>query len=103
MSNLVKFLIHHAAVGFGLAVIAVGLMVWADIANLGTLASGSDMGIVGLVILTVFMGLTLSSAQMGFAVMLLRDDGDKGGKGGRARWLYRLFAAPAPVAVRAKD
>ena len=59
---LVRFLIRHAAIGFGVAVLFVGLL----------LASSAGLA---LAILTFSVGLTFSSVQMGFAVMFLRDDG----------------------------
>lgn len=105
MPFLVRFLIRHALVGLAIAVVAVGLIMWSDISGLGTLIARSEQGLFVLVLLTVMMGLTFSSLQMGFAVMLLPGD-DKPGPGGKRKlrdWLDAAGLMPPrrPVRVRA--
>ena len=101
MPYLVRFLLGHAAIGVAVAVVTVTAIVTLDIAGLGTLAAGSEDGMLALFLLTFFLGLTFGSAQMGFAVMRRRPSG---GGGGSARlhppgpW----YAVPARATVRAK-
>jgi len=72
---LVRFLIRHAAIGFGLAIVFVGLLLVFDIGGIATLIFASSSAALALAVLTFSVGLTFSSVQMGFAVMFLRDDG----------------------------
>jgi hypothetical protein len=71
---LVRFLMRHAAIGFGLAIVFVGLLLALDIGGIATLIFASSSGSLALAVLTFSVGLTFSSVQMGFAVMFLRDD-----------------------------
>lgn len=75
MPKLVRFLIGHAALGFAIAFAAVTLMMIANVANLRTLIMESEGGLLALCLLTFFLGLTLASAQMGIAVIMLKDGG----------------------------
>ena len=75
MPRLVTFLIGHAALGFAIALAAVTLMMITNVANLRTLIIESEVGLLALCLLTFFLGLTLASAQMGIAVIMLKDDG----------------------------
>lgn len=109
MPFLVRFLLRHALVGQAIAMVAVALIMWSDVSGLGTLIRNAEQSLLALVLLTVMMGLTFSSLQMGFAVMLL--PGDKGpGTGGRRRlrdWfdaagLMPRLDQPRPVRVKAR-
>jgi hypothetical protein len=95
MPPLVRFLLRHAAIGFMIAVAFVGGMVWFDLGGLRGLARASVSGPLALALLTFAIGMTFSSVQMGFAVMLLGaiPDGD-GGK----RSFARLASHALPVA-----
>jgi hypothetical protein len=80
MPSLLKFLLRHAAIGFGIAVVFVGLLFASDMGGIGLLIMNSDDGILAASLLTFFIGLTFASAQMGFAVMLEgRDNPDRRG------------------------
>lgn len=75
---LVRLFAVHAAVGFGLAAVAVGAILWADPGGLGQLLFHEP---VFIAVLWFFVGLTFGSAQMGMAIMGLGDDeGPRGGK-----------------------
>ena len=97
MPYLVRFLLGHAAIGIAVAVVTVAGIVVFDIAGLGTLAAGSEDGLLALFLLTFFLGLTFGSAQMGFAVMRHKPSAGEGGL--RAPLLS--FGRPAAVPVRA--
>jgi hypothetical protein len=76
LPKLVRFLFRHALIGFGLAIVFVGLLLAFDIGGIATLITSSSSGVLATAVLTFSMGLTFSSVQMGFAVMFLakRDD-----------------------------
>ena len=79
MPYLVRFLIGHAVIGFGVALATVAMIIVFDVAGLGTLAFESESGLLAVSLLTFFMGLTFGSAQMGFAVMRQGSGGKTGG------------------------
>ena len=79
---LVRLFAVHAAVGFGLAAVAVGAILWADPGGLGQLLFHEP---VFIAVLWFFVGLTFGSAQMGMAIMgLAEEDEPGGGKPSRA-------------------
>ncbi len=102
MTELVKFLLRHAAIGFALAGLFVFVIVKEDLGGLGTLAAQSDSGTFALLLLAFMMGVTFASAQMGFAVMLSAEpDDDEGEKGKRERLPSPLLLQQARVMVKA--
>lgn len=100
MPLLLGFLLRHALVGFAIAAAAVGLLLWLDVAGLGTLVATSESGVLAVALLTFFGGLTLGSVQMGVAVMTLSEADASGGGGRRAGALLRWLAPPARAAAR---
>ena len=104
MPKLVVFLMRHAAVGFLLAALFVGLLLLNDVGSLATMAARDGAGVLAIGVLTFFVGLTFSSAQMGFAVMLANDsdDDDNAPRGRRFRLFDSWFVEPARVLIRVK-
>ena len=101
LPKLVRFLVHHAIVGFGLAIGFVALLLLNDVGSLASLvARDPGTGYLALGLLTFFTGLTFGSVQMGFAVMLMAFDDDKPQKGGRV--LAHRPVTPELVPVRVK-
>ncbi len=98
MPFLVRFLLRHAAIGIGVAAVFVALLVAFDVAHLASLFAHSPDGLLALGVLTVALGITFGSVQMGFAVMLM-DDEDGPPSGRRAR-LTRLVPKLARVHAR---
>ena len=82
MPDLARFLFRHAAIGFGIAALFVGMLVALDAGGLRTLMRGSDAGLAEAVLLTVFVGLTFGSVQMGIAVWQAGRDGSGRGSVG---------------------
>ncbi len=93
MPGLIKFLITHAAIGFGIAAIFVAGLLWADVAGLWTLISRSSSGWLAAFLLFFFNGLTFASLQMGFAVMLSGEDGGGNAKRAAPAFLKSLLDA----------
>lgn len=79
--GLVRFLIQHTVVGFVLASLFVGALLAFDLGGLGTLVLTSDVGMLALVLLTFFMGLSFAGAQTAFAVMMASRRDDEGTPG----------------------
>ncbi|MCB6178802.1 hypothetical protein LHP98_11760 [Rhodobacter sp. Har01] len=95
MPQLIRLYIQSVAIGFALAAVFAGVMVWQDVMGVGRLILGSDMGLVALAMLVVFNGIIFAGVQFGLRVMLMAED-DSGPKGG-----LRQHAIPAPVRVAA--
>lgn len=104
MSKLHRFLLTHALIGFGIAVVFVGMIFAFDLAGLGSLILRSDVEVLAIFMLIYFMGLTFASVQMAFALLLAsKDVADDGrGGGGRLRALLQSLAYPGrdPAPVR---
>ncbi|MCJ8143012.1 hypothetical protein MKI84_08790 [Ancylobacter sp. A5.8] len=98
MPRHVLFLLRHALIGCALAVLFVGGLIAFDVARLGELVLHSSNGLLAALVLTVALAITFGSVQMGFAVMLLGEDDETGGR-------RQMTARPAlvPVRVRSRD
>lgn len=93
MPFLVRFLIRHAIIGQAIALLAVLCLLWSDLGGLAKLIRNSEQKWLVLILLNVMMGLTFSSLQMGFAVMLLRDHDPNSNDGGKGQLLWDRLAA----------
>lgn len=81
MPNLIRLYVSNVAMGFALAAAFVGALVGLDVAGIGHLVLGSDMGIVAALMLWVFHGVVFAGVQFALAVMALaEDDAPCGGK-----------------------
>ncbi|MBL8710674.1 MAG: hypothetical protein JNL25_15885 [Rhodospirillaceae bacterium] len=97
MPKLVIFMLRHVAIGFAVAIVAVGALLALDPGGIGTLMTGSSWGLLAAGLLAFFLGLTFASVQMGIAIMSLKGESPSGSGGGAD---MPLIAQPAPVAVR---
>ncbi|WP_371228784.1 hypothetical protein [Roseovarius sp. 2305UL8-3] len=100
MPKLIRLYIVNVAIGFALAAVFVGMLLWFNIANLWHLISTSDKGWLALLILWISNGIIFAGVQFGIAVMRMKDDDDDDGPGGglRERVMQREHAA---IPVRA--
>ncbi len=102
MPKLIKLYIVNVAIGFALAGLFVGMLLWFNIANLWHLVSTSDKGLLAVVVLWISNGVIFAGVQFGIAVMRMKDDDDDEPRGGnRAPSLVHL-AEPVLVRVKAK-
>lgn len=99
MPFLVRFLVRHAVIGFGLAIVFVGALTAFDVFHLGGLLRGSEDGLLALAVLTFALGITFGSVQMGFAVMLMDEDKTEPPRGRRAP-IARLVPIFVPARTR---
>jgi hypothetical protein len=103
----------HALVGFGLAALFMGAMLWSDPGGVGALIL-REGGAPVIALLWFFIGLTFGSVQIGAAIMLQdgRDDTPRGGRRGRVptkpvaialrvrRWRARAASSMATTATQ---
>ena len=76
MPKLIHLYIRHVVIGFALSGVFVAALVALDVAGIGHLILGSDMGMLALAMLIVFNGLVFAGVQFAFAVMRLGADQD---------------------------
>ena len=82
-SPLVTFLVKNAAIGFLMALVFVGTILVFNVGDLMTVAMQSGVGVFAITLMTLMIGLTFASLQMGFAVMFRaetigKNDNDRG-------------------------
>lgn len=75
MTPLVRFLLQHALIGFGIAVPFVGLLLLLDVGHLRRLVTEPEFNPGAVLLLVFFVGLTFGSLQMGYAVWQAGKDG----------------------------
>jgi hypothetical protein len=82
MPPLIRLYIRHCAIGFLLSGVFVGALFAFDVANLWTLVSRSDVGLMAAVMLFMGNGIVFAGVQFGISVMRMGDD-DEEPRGGR--------------------
>ncbi|MGF1453965.1 MAG: hypothetical protein ACFB6R_01170 [Alphaproteobacteria bacterium] len=103
--QFIRFLVGHALLGFAIAVVFIGMLLISDAANLRTLTFKSDIGLLALGILTLLMGQTFASVQMGVALWLAAREDKVDGPGGGTRLpagLDHWLMEPARASVRSR-
>lgn len=97
MPQLVRLYIRSVAIGFAVSGLFTLGLVWLDVAGIGHLILGSDIGLVAAVMMVVFNGIVFSAVQFAFRIMAMAEDdsGPRGGHGAREPVLV-----PVPVLAR---
>lgn len=72
--NLMRFYLRHCAIGFALSAIFVTLILWRDVAGLGSLIAGSDVGLLAVFLLWFFNGTIFGGVQFAIVVMSQAED-----------------------------
>ena len=100
MPELVRLYIRSVAVGFGVSAVFTGALVWWDVAGIGHLILGSDIGWLAAALMVVFNGIVFSAVQFALRIMGMaeEDEGPKGGHGAREPVLV-----PVPVPLKARN
>lgn len=101
MPKLVRLYMHSVAVGFAVSAAFTGGLLWLDVAGLGHLVLGSDIGWVAATLLVVFNGIVFSAVQFAFRIMGMAEPGE-GPRGGRGAREPVLVQVPVPVPVRGR-
>lgn len=94
MPELVRLYIRSVALGFTISAAFTAGLVWWDVAGIGHLILGSDIGLVAAAMLVVFNGIIFSAVQFAFKVMAMAED-DTGPKGGHMS--RDLIPVPVPA------
>jgi hypothetical protein len=97
MPRLIRLYIRHCAIGFALSAVFVGLLFAFDVANLWTLVSRSDVGLMAAFMLFMGNGVVFAGVQFGITVMRMGDDEPP--RGG----LRDPVAVPAAIPVPISD
>jgi hypothetical protein len=96
MPKLVRLYILQTITGFGLSALFVAALFWFNVANLWSLVSGSDVGVVAALALWVLNGVVFAGVQFSISIMRMADDDDF--SGGKRQFKPR---EPARVTVQA--
>ena len=99
MPALIRLYIQSVALGFLISAVFTGGMLWLDVAGIGHLVMGSDIGWIAVAMIVVFNGVIFSAVQFAFKIMAMAED-DEGPKGGRGAREPVLVPRPVPVASR---
>ncbi|CAN1505569.1 Firefly_Luc_like domain containing protein [Paracoccaceae bacterium] len=81
MPKLVRLYVQSVALGFVISAGFTAGLIWVDVAGIGHLILGSDIGWIAVAMLVVFNGIVFSAVQFAFRVMAMAE-GDEGPKGG---------------------
>ena len=98
MPELVRLYIRSVAIGFVISAGFTAGLVWWDVAGIGHLIQGSDIGLIAAMMLVVFNGIVFSAVQFAFKIMAMAEDDTPRG-GHRA---HEPGLVPVPVKVTAK-
>jgi hypothetical protein len=85
MPKLIRFYIINCVIGFAVAAVFTGGVLWFNVANLWQLVRGSDVGVMAVAVFWVLNGIVFAGVQFGVALMLMSDeddDDDRGPRGG---------------------
>ena len=93
--DLMRLYLRHCAIGFALSAVFVALILWRDVAGLGSLIAGSDIGFLAVFLLWFFHGTIFGSVQFAIVVMSQADDDDDDDDQ-RGHMIPVRIAAPAP-------
>ena len=97
MPKLIRFYILNCIIGFTVAAVFTAMIMWYNVDNLWQLISGSDIGIMAIIVFWVLNGIVFAGVQFGVALMLMsdKDDKDDGPRGG-TRIPVRVAAMAKP-------
>lgn len=74
--DLMRLYLRHCAFGFVLSAVFVALILWRDVAGLGSLIAGSDVGWLAVFLLWFFNGTIFGSVQFAIVIMSQAEDDD---------------------------
>ena len=100
MPWLVRLYITQCAIGFFVAALFVGMLFYANVANLWHLVTHTSAGPLAALLLWVFNGIVFSGVQFGIALMRAADTPERPNRSGgapAALWPAPHAEAPIPV------
>jgi TRAP-type C4-dicarboxylate transport system permease small subunit len=99
MPELIRLYIRSVLVGFGISAVFTAALVWWDVAGIGHLILGSDIGWIAAAMMVFFNGIVFAAVQFAVKIMAMADDGD-GPKGGHGALEPVLVPVPVQVTRR---
>jgi hypothetical protein len=102
MPQLIRLYLQSVAIGFVVAAVFTGGLLWLDVAGIGHLVMASDVGIIAATMLVFFNGIVFSAVQFAFRVMGMADP-DEGPNGGHGAREPALVPVPVPVSVQGRN
>lgn len=81
MPKLIRLYITQVALGFLISAVFVALLLLLNIANLRHLITGSEVGIIALIMIWFMNGIVFAGVQFAYAIMSMAEK-HKGPKGG---------------------
>jgi TRAP-type C4-dicarboxylate transport system permease small subunit len=96
MPELISLYIRSVVLGFVISALFTAGLIWWDVAGIGHLILGSDIGLVAAAMLVVFNGIVFSAVQFAFRIMAMAED-DHGPRGGHGAREPVLVPVPVPV------
>ncbi|HBS50833.1 MAG TPA: hypothetical protein DEA05_12475 [Rhodobacteraceae bacterium] len=102
MPDLIKLYIRNVIIGFAVAAVFVGGLLWFNVMNLWHLVTHSDAGFVAVLVMWVLHGIVFAGVQFGWAVMAMAEKpgGPRRGTPVRA---HEMRPAPVPATANAPD
>lgn len=74
MPKLIKLYIVSCTVGFGISAVFTVLVLYFNVANIGSLAAKDPMGWLAVVMMWLFNGTVFGAVQFAWKIMQMRDD-----------------------------
>ncbi|KAG1647603.1 hypothetical protein GQR58_030471 [Nymphon striatum] len=88
--------IKSCILGFVLAAVFVGAIMWFDVAGIGGLIMGSDIGIMATLVFWVLNGIVFAGVQFSIVIMTMgENDDDDNDRRGRMMPIFQ----PDPIAI----
>lgn len=97
MPELVRLYIRSVVLGFGIAAVFTAGLVWFDVAGIGHLILGSDIGWVAALMMVFFNGIIFGAVQFALKIMGMAEDNGKGGGHGQLERLGEPVLIPVTV------
>ncbi len=99
MPELVRLYIRSVLIGFLISAAFTAGLIWWDVAGIGHLILGSDIGLVAALMMVFFNGIIFGAVQFAFRIMSMAEDteGPTGGHGTRDQLV------PVPVTAPSKS
>ena len=95
MPKLVRLYICSVAFGFGISCAFTAGLICFDVAGLGHLILGSDIGWIAALMMVFFNGIIFGAVQFAYQIMdMAEDDGKSGGRG-----VFEAVAEPVLIPV----
>ncbi|WP_037307646.1 hypothetical protein [Ruegeria halocynthiae] len=73
MPKLIRLYIRQVALGFVISAVFVGILLVLNVANLHDLITGSDVGLIALLMIWFMNGIVFAGVQFAYAIMSMAE------------------------------